>query len=64
MKELWVEKYRPSSIGQYVFRDEKQILSNYTQFLSKLSGSFSTMTSASAENAETLSPHRLGEIGL
>ena len=24
MKELWVEKYRPSSIGQYVFRDEKQ----------------------------------------
>ncbi len=24
MKELWVEKYRPSSIGEYVFRDEKQ----------------------------------------
>ena len=24
MKELWVEKYRPSNIGQYVFRDEKQ----------------------------------------
>ena len=24
MKELWVEKYRPSSIGQYVFRDDKQ----------------------------------------
>ena len=47
-----------------VFRDEKQILFNYTQFLSKLSGSFLTMTSASAENAETLIPHRLGEIGL
>lgn len=24
MKELWVEKYRPSSIDTYVFRDEKQ----------------------------------------
>jgi len=24
LKELWVEKYRPSNIGQYVFRDEKQ----------------------------------------
>ena len=24
MKELWVEKYRPSSIGEYVFRDGKQ----------------------------------------
>ena len=24
MKELWVEKYRPSSVGEYVFRDEKQ----------------------------------------
>ena len=24
MKELWVEKYRPSNIGQYVFRDDKQ----------------------------------------
>ena len=24
MKELWVEKYRPNSIGQYVFRDDKQ----------------------------------------
>ena len=24
MKELWTEKYRPSSIDTYVFRDEKQ----------------------------------------
>jgi len=24
LKELWVEKYRPSNIGQYVFRDDKQ----------------------------------------
>ena len=24
MKELWTEKYRPSSIGTYVFRDEGQ----------------------------------------
>ena len=24
MKELWVEKYRPTKIGEYVFRDEKQ----------------------------------------
>jgi DNA polymerase III delta prime subunit len=24
LKELWVEKYRPSSIGEYVFRDGKQ----------------------------------------
>jgi len=24
MKELWVEKYRPSSISEYVFRDEAQ----------------------------------------
>lgn len=24
MKELWVEKYRPSSVSEYVFRDEKQ----------------------------------------
>ena len=24
MKELWVEKYRPNNIGDYVFRDDKQ----------------------------------------
>jgi len=24
MKELWVEKYRPTSVGEYVFRDEEQ----------------------------------------
>ena len=24
MKDLWVEKYRPSSIDTYVFRDDKQ----------------------------------------
>ena len=24
MKELWTEKYRPSSVGDYVFRDEAQ----------------------------------------
>lgn len=24
MKELWVEKYRPTSVGDYVFRDNKQ----------------------------------------
>ena len=24
MKELWTEKYRPSNIGTYVFRDEGQ----------------------------------------
>jgi len=24
MKELWVEKYRPKTIDEYVFRDEQQ----------------------------------------
>ena len=24
MKELWVEKYRPTSVKDYVFRDDKQ----------------------------------------
>ena len=24
MKDLWVEKYRPSSIDTYVFRDDNQ----------------------------------------
>ena len=24
MKDLWVEKYRPSGIDSYVFRDDKQ----------------------------------------
>ena len=24
MKELWVTKYRPKTIGEYVFRDEAQ----------------------------------------
>ena len=24
MKELWVEKYRPDNIGDYVFRDTNQ----------------------------------------
>ena len=24
MKELWVEKYRPKTIDDYVFRDEAQ----------------------------------------
>jgi len=24
MKELWVEKYRPSNVADYVFRDNKQ----------------------------------------
>ena len=24
MKDLWVEKYRPSNIGTYVFRDDGQ----------------------------------------
>ena len=24
MKELWVEKYRPTNVGEYVFRDESQ----------------------------------------
>ena len=40
MKDLWTEKYRPSDISTYVFRDEKQkqivVLSKIAEHLDKL----------------------------
>ena len=47
-----------------VLRDEKQISSNYTQFLAKLSGRCSSINSASVESTEISIHHRTGEIGL
>ena len=66
-KPILLNFFASSSTNQHlyaIFRYERQIYLNYTQFLAKLSGRYSSINSASVKPTEISIHHRLGEIGL